>query len=42
MYHALSGELIDIRPFGSAITSTRTATLYKTKPAAIPAVCAWE
>ena len=31
MHHALSGELIDIRPLGSAITSARTVTLYKTQ-----------
>ncbi len=30
IHHALSGELIDIRPLGSAITTARTATLYKT------------
>ncbi|MBY0409487.1 MAG: cupin domain-containing protein [Burkholderiaceae bacterium] len=29
--HALSGELIDIRPLGGEIKTTRTATLYKTK-----------
>ena len=31
IHHALSGELIDIRPFGSAIAGARTATLYKTQ-----------
>ncbi len=31
IHHALSGELIDIRPFGEAIKTTRTTTLYKTK-----------
>ena len=29
--HALSGELINIRPLGGAITNTLTATLYKTQ-----------
>ncbi|AMM24487.1 cupin domain-containing protein [Variovorax sp. PAMC 28711] len=31
IHHALSGELIDIRPLGAAIETTRTATLYKTQ-----------
>lgn len=31
IHHALSGELIDIRPLGSAISSARTTTLYKTQ-----------
>lgn len=31
IHHALSGELINIRPLGSAITTARTATLYKTQ-----------
>lgn len=31
IHHALSGELINIRPLGSAITSARTVTLYKTQ-----------
>lgn len=31
IHHALSGELIDIRPLGDAITGVRTATLYKTQ-----------
>ena len=31
IHHALSGELINIRPLGSAITTVRTATLYKTQ-----------
>ena len=30
IHHALSGELIDIRPLGRALTTVRTATLYKT------------
>jgi len=30
-HHALSGELLNIRPLGSAITTARTATLYKTE-----------
>ena len=30
IYHALSGELISIRPFGSALKTARTAALYKT------------
>lgn len=31
IHHALSGELINILPLGSAITSTQTTTLYKTR-----------
>ena len=31
IHHALSGELIDIRPLGEAIKATRTSTLYKTQ-----------
>ncbi|MEO8187505.1 MAG: cupin [Burkholderiaceae bacterium] len=31
VHHALSGELINIQPLGSAITTARTATLYKTQ-----------
>jgi len=31
IHHALSGELINIRPLGSAITTSPTATLYKTQ-----------
>lgn len=31
IHHALSGELINIRPLGSAITTTLSATLYKTQ-----------
>ena len=31
IHHAQSGELINIRPLGSAITTVRTATLYKSK-----------
>lgn len=31
IHHALSGEMIDIRQLGNKITSTRTATLYKTQ-----------
>lgn len=31
IHHALSGELINIRPLGSAITTAQTATLYKTQ-----------
>ncbi|RYE42843.1 MAG: hypothetical protein EOP24_31030 [Hyphomicrobiales bacterium] len=31
IHHALSGELIDIRPLGGEIKTTRTATLYKTQ-----------
>lgn len=31
IYHALSGELISIRPFGSALKTARTVALYKTK-----------
>ncbi|MEO5660128.1 MAG: cupin domain-containing protein [Polaromonas sp.] len=30
IHHALSGELIDIRPRGDAIMAARTTTLYKT------------
>ena len=30
-HHALSGELIDIRPLGEALKATRTTTLYKTQ-----------
>lgn len=29
IHHALSGELIDVRPFGTAITQAQTGTLYK-------------
>lgn len=31
IHHALSGELINIRPLGSAITTTQSTTLYKTQ-----------
>jgi quercetin dioxygenase-like cupin family protein len=31
IHHALSGELIDVRPLAGAITSACTATLYKTQ-----------
>lgn len=31
IHHALSGELIDIRPLGDAIKTTQTTTLYKTQ-----------
>jgi len=31
IHHALSGEMIDIRPLGSALNRTRTSTLYKTQ-----------
>lgn len=31
IHHAQSGERIDIRPFGSAITTARTTALYKTR-----------
>ncbi|MEO7762547.1 MAG: cupin domain-containing protein [Casimicrobiaceae bacterium] len=31
IHHALSGELINIRPLGSAITTARSTTLYKTQ-----------
>ncbi len=31
IYHARSGELINIRPLGAAAATTRTATLYKTQ-----------
>jgi quercetin dioxygenase-like cupin family protein len=31
IHHALSGELIDIRPLGDAIATARTTTLYKTQ-----------
>lgn len=31
IHHALSGELINVRPLGSALTTARTATLYKTQ-----------
>lgn len=31
IYKALSGEMINIRPLGDAITSTVTSTLYKTQ-----------
>ena len=30
IHHALSGELIDIKPLGEALKATRTTTLYKT------------
>ena len=31
IHHALSGELIDIKPLGEALKATRTTTLYKTQ-----------
>ena len=31
VHHALSGELIDIRPLADKITNTRTVALYKTQ-----------
>ncbi len=31
IHHALSGELINVRPLGAAAATTRTATLYKTE-----------
>ncbi len=31
IHHALSGELINVRPLGDAIKEARTATLYKTQ-----------
>lgn len=31
IHHVLSGELINIRPLGSTITTTRTTALYKTQ-----------
>lgn len=31
IHHALSGEMINIRPLGAAVATTRTATLYKTE-----------
>ncbi len=31
IHHALSGELIDIRPLGNLIKGTQSATLYKTQ-----------
>jgi quercetin dioxygenase-like cupin family protein len=31
IHHALSGELINIRPLASAIATARTTTLYKTQ-----------
>lgn len=31
IHHALSGELIDIRPLGDALANTTTRTLYKTE-----------
>jgi quercetin dioxygenase-like cupin family protein len=31
IHHALSGELIDIKPLGEALKTTRTTTLYKTQ-----------
>ena len=31
IHHALSGELISVRPLAGAITNARTATLYKTQ-----------
>jgi len=31
IHHALSGELISIRPLADAITTTLTSTLYKTQ-----------
>ena len=30
IHHALSGELIDIRPLGDSITAVKTSALYKT------------
>ncbi len=31
IHHALSGEMIDIRPLGGEITAARTSTLFKTQ-----------
>ena len=31
IHHALSGELINVRPLGAAVATTRTAALYKTQ-----------
>ncbi len=31
LHHALSGELINVRPVDASIATTRTATLYKTQ-----------
>ena len=31
IYHALSGEMINIRPLGDAITTAKSTTLYKTQ-----------
>jgi quercetin dioxygenase-like cupin family protein len=31
IHHALSGELINVRPLGAAVANTRTARLYKTE-----------
>lgn len=31
IHHALSGELINVRPLGGSIATTQTATLYKTQ-----------
>ncbi len=31
IHHVLSGEMIDIRPLGDALTVIRTSTLYKTQ-----------
>lgn len=31
IHHALSGEMIDIRPLGNSIRATPSATLYKTQ-----------
>jgi quercetin dioxygenase-like cupin family protein len=31
IHHALSGELISIRPLGSALETARSSTLYKTQ-----------
>lgn len=31
IHHALSGELIDIRPIGDALSTTQSSTLYKTQ-----------
>lgn len=31
IHHALSGELINIRPLGKSLATTRTTTLYKTQ-----------
>ncbi|NQV28989.1 MAG: cupin domain-containing protein [Rhodopirellula sp.] len=31
MNHAVPGEVVDVKPFGSSLTTTKTSTLFKTE-----------